>query len=113
VATACSNPPQGRARWTLLADALVELTEHESLSRQTVRRLRAENDLKPWRRDMWCIPHVDAEYAARMEDVLDLFDENLIRSGQWSVRLSRRPPILAQGEGHRPARRAGLCRLHA
>ena len=29
-----------------------------------------ENDLKPWRKKMWCIPQVDAEYVARMEDVL-------------------------------------------
>jgi len=38
VATACSRPPQGRARWTLelLAGALVKLTEHEDLSRETV-----------------------------------------------------------------------------
>ena len=51
VATACSNPPQGRKRWTLelLADAMVKLTEHESLSRETVRRRLAEDDLKPWR----------------------------------------------------------------
>jgi len=40
-----------------------------------VRRRLAENDLKPWRRDMWCIPHVDGEYVARMEDVLDLYAE--------------------------------------
>src|SRR5271167_1409351 len=62
VATACSNPPEGRARWTLelLADELVRLTEHDSLSRETVRRRLAENDLKPWRKDMWCIPKVDA-----------------------------------------------------
>jgi len=40
VATACSSPPAGRARWTLelLADALVRLTAHESVSRETVRR---------------------------------------------------------------------------
>src|SRR5271156_5341721 len=40
VATACSDPPRGRKRWTLdlLADAMVELTEHERLSRETVRR---------------------------------------------------------------------------
>ena len=77
VATACSNPPPGRARWTLelLADAFVKLTEHDSLSRETVRRRLAENDLKPWRKDMWCIPKVDAEYVARMEDVLDLYGE--------------------------------------
>jgi len=77
VATACSSPPPGRSRWTLelLADAFVKLTEHEQLSRETVRRRLAENDLKPWRKDMWCIPKVDAEYVARMEDVLDLYAE--------------------------------------
>jgi len=77
VATACSNPPEGRARWTLelLADELVRLTEHGSLSRETVRRRLAENHLKPWRKDMWCIPQVNGEYVARMEDVLDLYAE--------------------------------------
>jgi hypothetical protein len=57
----------------LLAGELVKLTAHESVSRETVRRRLAENDLKPWRKDMWCIPQVDAEYVARMEDVLDLY----------------------------------------
>src|SRR5215218_11426280 len=39
VATACSSPPVGRARWTieLLAGEMVRLTAHESLSRETVR----------------------------------------------------------------------------
>ena len=77
VATACSKPPTGRARWTLelLAGEMVKLTEHGELSRETVRRRLAENDLKPWRRDMWCIPEVDGTYVARMEDVLDLYAE--------------------------------------
>jgi len=77
VATACASPPEGYARWTLelLADAIVKLTDHESLSTETVRRRLAENDLKPWRKDMWCIPRVDGEYVARMEDVLDLYAE--------------------------------------
>ena len=77
VATACSKPPAGRARWTLelLAGELVRLTEHEDISRETVRRRLADNDLKPWRKDMWCIPQVDGEYVARMEDVLDLYAE--------------------------------------
>jgi transposase len=77
VATACAGPPKGRARWTLklLADAMVKLTEHKSLSHETVRRRLAENDLKPWRKDMWYIPLVDGEYVARMEDVLDLYAE--------------------------------------
>src|SRR5277367_646157 len=77
VATACSSPPQGRKRWTLelLAGAMVSLTEHEGLSRETVRRRLAEDDLKPWHKDMWCIAQVDGGYVARMEDVLDLYAE--------------------------------------
>lgn len=77
VATACAKPPLGRSRWTLelLAGKLVELTEHASLSRETVRRRLAENELKPWRQKMWCIPEVDGTYVARMEDVLDLYAE--------------------------------------
>jgi len=77
VATACSAPPAGRARWTLtlLADAMVQLTKHTSLSSETIRRRLAENQLKPWQKKMWCIPKVDAEYVARMEEVLDLYAE--------------------------------------
>ena len=77
VATACSKPPPGRARWTLelLAGEMVRLTDHDGLSSETVRRRLAENHLKPWRKDMWCIPKVDGDYVARMEDVLDLYAE--------------------------------------
>jgi transposase len=78
IATVCAAPPQGRARWTLelLADEMVRLTDHESCSRETIRRRLEENELKPWRKDMWCIPAVDGEYVARMEDVLDLYAED-------------------------------------
>lgn len=77
IATACAKPPAGRARWTLelLAGEIVRLTHHESLSRETVRRRLAENALKPWRQKMWCVPKIDGEYVARMEDVLDLYAE--------------------------------------
>ncbi len=77
VALACSSPPKGRARWTLelLAGELVRLTPHDSLSHETVRRRLAENEIKPWREKMWCVPKVDGEYVARMEDVLDLYAE--------------------------------------
>lgn len=75
VATACSTPPEGRARWTLklLAGAMVKLTGYDGQSRETVRRRLAENELKPWRKDMWCIPQIDGNYVARMEDVLGLY----------------------------------------
>jgi hypothetical protein len=54
---------------------MVRLTEHEELSRETVRRRLAEDDLKPWLRKMWCIPEVNGTYVARIEDVLDLYSE--------------------------------------
>lgn len=75
IATACSAPPPGRARWTLalLANAVVALTPHARVSRHTIGRRLAENDLKPWQQKMWCVPKIDAEYVARMEDVLDLY----------------------------------------
>ena len=77
VATACSDPPTGRSRWTLqlLADEMVRLTAHKKISDETIRRRLAEVDLKPWQKKMWCIPKVDAEYVARMEDVLALYAE--------------------------------------
>lgn len=77
VAVACSRPPSGQARWTLelLADEMVRLTVHESLSGDTVGRRLAEMELKPWQEKMWCIPTVNAEFVARMEDVLDLYAE--------------------------------------
>jgi transposase len=77
VAVACSEPPKGRARWTLqlLADEMVRLTVHDSVSDETIRRRLDELQLKPWQEKMWCIPKVDAEFVARMEDVLALYAE--------------------------------------
>lgn len=77
VAVTCSDPPAGRARWTLqlLADEMIRLTAHKHLSDETIRRRLAEADLKPWQKKMWCVPKLDAEYVARMEDVLALYAE--------------------------------------
>ena len=75
IATACSKPPLGRARWTLqlLADKVVALTDVENISARTIGRLLKENELKPWQKRMWCIPTVDAQFVARMEAVLDAY----------------------------------------
>ena len=101
VALACSTPPLGRARWTLelLAGELVRLVDHASVSRETVRRRLAENELKPWQRKMWCIPKVDAEFVARMEDVLDLYAES----------ANRKQPVICFDET--PTQLVGEARL--
>jgi transposase len=77
VALACSDAPEGCSRWTLklLANALAELIEPESISRDTIRRRLDDNDLKPWQKKMWCIAKIDGDYIARMEDLLDLYAE--------------------------------------
>ncbi len=76
-ALACSKPPPGRARWSLqlLAGEMVRLTVHTKIFEETIRRRLGEMQLKPWQEKMWCIPKVDAEFVARMEDVLALYAE--------------------------------------
>jgi transposase len=82
VALACTNPPKGRAAWTveLLTEKMVLLGIVETISRESVRLMLNKNELKPWQKQEWCIPKIDAEYVWRMEDVLELyadpFDEN-------------------------------------
>lgn len=77
VATACSDPPKGRARWTieLLADQMVRLTHHEHIGDETIRRRLHDKQLKPWQHKMWCIPKVDGDFVARMEDVVELYTQ--------------------------------------
>ena len=84
---------------------MVKLTDHDSLSRETVRRRPAENHLKPWQKDMWYIPKVDAEYVARMEDVLDLYAEQLDPEAARGL-LRRKPPPSSS------AKRASRSRPH-
>ena len=77
VATACSDPPKGRARWTieLLADQMVRLTCHQHIGHETIRRRLHDKQLKPWQHKMWCIPKVDGDFVARMEDVVELYTQ--------------------------------------
>jgi transposase len=51
VALVCGPPPEGRARWTvrLLAEEAVKRKLVPRVSRETVRILLENHDLKPWR----------------------------------------------------------------
>lgn len=33
-----------------------------------------KNDLKPWQKHQWCLTHIDGEFIARMEALLDLYE---------------------------------------
>lgn len=77
VAMVCSQPPRGFYRWTL--DLIVEEAQKRQLleadiSRETVRVILQEHDLKPWQEKMWCIGQLNEEYIERMEDVLDVYE---------------------------------------
>jgi putative transposase len=51
IAMVCSNPPEGRARWTvrLVAEEAVKRRLVPRVGRETVRILLLDHDLKPWR----------------------------------------------------------------
>ena len=76
IAMVCTNPPSGSYRWTL--DLIVEEAEKRelvdrSISREQVRIILQEHDLKPWQEKMWCIGKLDEEYIRKMEDVLEVY----------------------------------------
>ncbi len=78
IAMVCSNPPSGAYRWTL--DLIVEEIKNQNIlvgkpiSRETVRLILHDHDLKPWREKMWCIAELNDEYIERMEDVLKVYE---------------------------------------
>lgn len=78
VAMVCSDPPKGHYRWTL--DLIAEeikrrkLLDKSKISKESIRLILHEHDLKPWREKMWCISDLDEEYIKRMEDVLEVYE---------------------------------------
>ncbi|MGD0104234.1 MAG: IS630 family transposase [Rhodopila sp.] len=76
VALACSEPPQGRARWTLslLEDKVVELNIVARASDNTIGRTLKKNLFKPHLRERFVIPpEANAGFVAAMEDVLAVY----------------------------------------
>ena len=51
IAMVCSNPPEGRARWTvrLVAEEAVKRKLVPRVGRETIRIVLLSHDLKPWR----------------------------------------------------------------
>jgi putative transposase len=51
IAMVCSDPPEGRARWTvrLVAEEAVKRKLVPRVGRETIRILLLHHDLKPWR----------------------------------------------------------------
>jgi hypothetical protein len=75
VMLACSNPPDGRKRWTLqlLANRMVELKYTEHVSDTWVHQRLKKNKLHPWTVKSWVIPKVTTRFIAKMEDILEVY----------------------------------------
>ncbi len=72
IALTCGAPPEGHGRWglRLLADQVVQLKIADSVSHETVRQVLTANELRPWRKEEWCIPpQASAQFVYHMEDV--------------------------------------------
>ena len=59
----------------MLAGKVVELGLVASAVPRDGKAQAQKNTLKPWRKQQWCIPRVNGEFVAAMEDVLDLYAE--------------------------------------
>ena len=79
VAMVCSDPPDGAYRWTLelIAEESKKrgLIDSSTISKEQIRIILQEHDLKPWQEKMWCISKIDNEFIERMEDVLDIYEK--------------------------------------
>ena len=73
---ACSPAPEGHTRWTLrLLEEKARVELEVPVGREAIRRTLKKNELQPHRNAYWCIPPKEnAEFVARMEDVLDIYE---------------------------------------
>ena len=107
VATDISSPPEGRARWTLelLAGAMVKLTDHDSLSRETVRRrFGREPSSSPGRRTCGASPRSTPSTSPAWRMCSTSMPSSLTQSGRWSA-STKAPPSSS-------AKRASRSRPH-
>jgi len=72
---ACSKPPAGHEYWSirLIADKMVELKYCDEISRSTVHNIVKKKKIKPHLVKIWCIGKINAEFLARMENILQLY----------------------------------------
>ena len=76
VALSCAEPPEGHAQWSLrlLADRVVRARPHRQCVARDGTAGPKKNAIKPWRRVGWVIPpQGNADFAAAMEKVLDVY----------------------------------------
>ena len=93
VALVCSNPPEGFDRWTLdlIQEKSVKNGIVPTISRDTIRVILREHDLKPWQQKSWCVPELNEEFIERMEDILKVYEK--AKSDEFPVICLDEKPI--------------------
>jgi hypothetical protein len=56
-----------------IAEELIRLEVVDYITDSTVCNVMKKNEIKPWLVKEWCIPQADAEFVAKMENVLDVY----------------------------------------
>jgi transposase len=109
IAMVCSDPPEGRARWTirLIVEQSIQRKLVPTVGRETVRILLQSHASKPWRIKSWCVAELTPEYIHNMEDVLATYERSQDEK-QPVVCLDEKPvQILADVRGSLLARKPG------
>jgi transposase len=111
VATVCSDPQDGFDRWTLdlVRDRILASQVTDRISRESIRLILKEHDLKPWQQASWCVPRIDTQYIERMEALLDLYARPY-DAGRPMVCLDEKPIQLHDHVREPKGLRPGQCR---
>jgi putative transposase len=74
-ALACSEAPEGHARWNLRlpADKVIELGYCKKVSHTQVGKILKKTELKPHLNKTWCLGKINAQFIAQMELLLCLY----------------------------------------
>ena len=79
IAIVCSQPPEAFDRWTLelLQERVISDKIVSSISKEKLRIILHEHDIKPWQHSMWCVPDLNKGFIEKMEDVLEVYERPL------------------------------------
>lgn len=110
VAMVCSDPPAGHYRWTL--DLITDECQkrglvEDTISKEQVRIILQEHDLKPWQEKMWCIGKINDEYIKRMEEVLDVYARPYNKDNPVVCVDEKPVPLIGDSRDRLPANEPG------